>query len=77
MEQGKSMSLICGALKWLKDRDERDSVEAEKILSGQQQKYTWHLIIRNKYLYLGIQQIVNKLKAYKKVFTVSITTSKM
>ena len=33
------MSLICGALKWLKDRDEGDRDKAEKILSGQQQKY--------------------------------------
>ncbi|XP_065884472.1 ATP-dependent DNA helicase DDX11-like [Dysidea avara] len=29
------MSLICGALKWLKDSDERDKIEAEKILKGE------------------------------------------
>ena len=34
--QGKSMSLICGALKWLKDSDERDKKEAEEVLTGQQ-----------------------------------------
>ena len=35
------MSLICGALKWLKDNDERDKSEAEKILTGQQQRYIY------------------------------------
>ena len=39
VEQGKSMSLICGALKWLKDSDERDKSEADNILTGQQQRY--------------------------------------
>jgi len=29
------MSLICGALKWLKDSNERDRVEAEKIFKGE------------------------------------------
>jgi len=29
------MSLICGTLKWLKDNNERDRVEAEKILKGE------------------------------------------
>ena len=29
------MSLICGALKWLKDSDERDKNEADNILTGQ------------------------------------------
>ena len=29
------MSLICGALKWLKDGNERDRIEAEEILKGQ------------------------------------------
>lgn len=33
---GKSMSLICGALKWLKDSDERDRKEADNILTGKQ-----------------------------------------
>ena len=30
------MSLICGALKWLKDSDERDRKEVNNILTGEQ-----------------------------------------
>lgn len=45
VEQGKSMSLICGALKWLKDSDERDKNEAEKILAGPQQSQRYVLYI--------------------------------
>lgn len=40
------MSLICGALKWLKDSDERDKSEADKILTGQQ-RYNQYGIIYN------------------------------
>ena len=32
--QGKSLSLICGALKWLLDSEEREKAEAEQLLSG-------------------------------------------
>ncbi len=32
--QGKSLSIICGALKWLLDREERDKEEIAAVLEG-------------------------------------------
>lgn len=32
--QGKSLSLICGALKWLTDCEQRDREREEQILAG-------------------------------------------
>lgn len=32
--QGKSLSIICGALKWLVDREERDRAQLEAVLEG-------------------------------------------
>ena len=33
--QGKSLSLICGALKWLVDNEQREKERIEAILSGE------------------------------------------
>jgi len=35
---GKSLSLICGSLKWLQDYEEKQKKEIENILSGNQNK---------------------------------------
>jgi chromosome transmission fidelity protein 1 len=32
--QGKSLSIICGALKWLIDRDEKDKEQLDAVLAG-------------------------------------------
>lgn len=32
--QGKSLSIICGAVKWLLDREERDSEQLKAVLEG-------------------------------------------
>ena len=32
--KGKSLSLICGALKWLADSEERDKARIEAVLAG-------------------------------------------
>ena len=32
--QGKSLSVICGALRWLEDREQRDRESAERTLAG-------------------------------------------
>ena len=33
--KGKSLSLICGALKWLVDSEERDKARIEAVLAGE------------------------------------------
>ena len=33
-QKGKSLSLICGALKWLVDSEERDKAKIEAVLAG-------------------------------------------
>ena len=33
-QKGKSLSLICGALKWLVDSEEREKAKMEAVLSG-------------------------------------------
>ena len=32
--QGKSLSLICGALRWLLDHEEQERLKVEAVLSG-------------------------------------------
>ena len=58
------MSLICGALKWLKDNDERDKSEAEKILTGQQQRYIY-VTSFNKTSSNNFNVFYSCLKSYK------------
>ena len=43
LPQGKSLSLICGALTWLKDHEERQRKEVQAILDDQNdtQKQGW------------------------------------
>lgn len=36
--QGKSLSLICGALTWLKDYEEKKKEEAARLLQGEMEK---------------------------------------
>jgi hypothetical protein len=38
--QGKSLSLICGALRWLKDFQERQRLELEEMISAEN-KENW------------------------------------
>ena len=34
LKQGKSLSLICGALTWLRDYEEKQKKEVEQLLKG-------------------------------------------
>ena len=36
--KGKSLSIICGALTWLKDHEKKNEEEVQKILSGEATK---------------------------------------